>query len=57
MLNLTESDIKSNFFPLDMFPYPSSSGLHIGHPLGYLATDIISKYKRSLGNSVLHRMG
>lgn len=42
---------------LDMFPYPSGAGLHVGHPLGYIATDIICRYKRSQGFNVLHPMG
>lgn len=45
------------FYCLDMFPYPSGSGLHIGHPLGYTATDILCRYKRQQGYSVLHPMG
>ncbi|GAB2494006.1 leucine--tRNA ligase [Luteococcus sediminum] len=42
---------------LDMFPYPSGSGLHVGHPLGYIATDVFSRYQRMLGKNVLHAMG
>jgi leucyl-tRNA synthetase len=45
------------FYCLDFFPYPSGSGLHVGHPLGYIATDILSRYKRMRGYSVLHPMG
>ncbi len=42
---------------IDMFPYPSGSGLHVGHPLGYIATDVFSRYQRMLGKNVLHAMG
>src|SRR6185369_10521072 len=45
------------FYILDMFPYPSGAGLHVGHPEGYTATDILSRYKRALGFHVLHPMG
>ena len=48
---------KPKFYVLDMFPYPSGSGLHVGHPKGYIATDIISRYKRLCGFNVLHPMG
>ncbi|MHC5028112.1 MAG: class I tRNA ligase family protein, partial [Planctomycetota bacterium] len=48
---------KPKFFCLDMFPYPSGAGLHVGHPEGYTATDIISRYKRHNGFNVLHPMG
>ncbi|MFD2201582.1 leucine--tRNA ligase [Shivajiella indica] len=48
---------KSKFYSLDMFPYPSGSGLHVGHPLGYIASDIITRFKRLKGFNVLHPMG
>ena len=48
---------KPKYYTLDMFPYPSGSGLHVGHPLGYIATDIVSRYKRLNGFNVLHPMG
>ena len=48
---------KPKYYVLDMFPYPSSTGLHVGHPEGYTATDIVSRYKRSKGFNVLHPMG
>ena len=48
---------KSPFYVLDMFPYPSGAGLHVGHPLGYIASDIYSRFKRLQGFNVLHPMG
>lgn len=53
----TEDISKPKFYALDMFPYPSASGLHVGHPMGYTATDIISRYYRMKGYNVLHPMG
>ena len=50
-------EAKPKFFCMDMFPYPSGAGLHVGHPEGYTATDIISRYKRHTGHHVLHPMG
>ena len=54
---VTEDPEKPKYYVLDMFPYPSGAGLHVGHPLGYIATDIISRYKRMKGYNVLHPMG
>ncbi|MDN6425246.1 MAG: class I tRNA ligase family protein, partial [Bifidobacterium crudilactis] len=45
------------YFVIDMFPYPSGKGLHVGHPLGYIATDVVSRYHRMKGENVLHAMG
>ncbi|MGZ5388566.1 MAG: leucine--tRNA ligase [Aeromicrobium sp.] len=45
------------FFIMDMFPYPSGAGLHVGHPLGYIATDVIGRYHRMIGDNVLHTLG
>ncbi len=59
-INLYRVDIDQNrpkFYVLDMFPYPSGAGLHVGHPLGYISSDIFSRYKRLRGFNVLHPMG
>ena len=52
-----EDPSRKKFYVLDMFPYPSGAGLHVGHPLGYIASDIYSRYKRLRGYNVLHPMG
>ena len=54
---VTEDESRPKYYVLDMFPYPSGAGLHVGHPLGYIASDIYSRYKRLCGFNVLHPMG
>ncbi|MBQ2341019.1 MAG: class I tRNA ligase family protein, partial [Bacteroidaceae bacterium] len=54
---VTEDQSKKKFYVLNMFPYPSGAGLHVGHPLGYIASDIYSRYKRQKGFNVLNPMG
>jgi leucyl-tRNA synthetase len=48
---------KRSFIVMDMFPYPSGAGLHVGHPLGYIATDVVGRYRRMCGDNVLHALG
>ena len=57
VFKVTEDNSRPSFYVLDMFPYPSGAGLHVGHPLGYIASDIFSRYKRLKGFNVLHPMG
>ena len=54
---VTEDPARPKYYVLDMFPYPSGAGLHVGHPEGYTATDILSRYRRAFGLHVLHPMG
>ena len=53
----SQAQDKPKFYVLDMFPYPSGAGLHVGHPLGYIASDIYGRYKKQKGFNVLHPMG
>jgi len=57
LFHTEENTKKEKYYVLDMFPYPSGAGLHVGHPLGYVASDIMARYKISKGYQVLHPMG
>ena len=54
---VTEETGRPKYYVLDMFPYPSGAGLHVGHPLGYIASDIYARFMRNKGFNVLHPMG
>ena len=54
---VVEDEKKKKFYVLNMFPYPSGAGLHVGHPLGYIASDIYARFKRQQGYNVLNPMG
>ena len=54
---VSEDSARKKFYVLNMFPYPSGAGLHVGHPLGYIASDIYARYKRLSGFNVLNPMG
>src|SRR5690625_5096071 len=53
----TDTELPEKLYIMDMFPYPSESGLHVGHPLGYIATDVIARHQRMVGKNVLYTMG